>query len=224
MYKDPYLILQIGADASEAEAEEAYQRLKAKYSEERFLPGEEGTAAARNLSALETAYAELKSSFESKKESKSYGSRLGAVEELIKANKIEQAQQRLDEIMDRDAEWHYLQSIVFYKKGWYSESKTQLEMAVSMEPSNLKYKDALGRLNVFTGGGKKQDGYSDNKYYRKADEQVNPNKGQYNQSKQNYGYEDRQMGGCGGPEGCCMQLVCADCCCECMGGDLIPCC
>ncbi|HAQ40180.1 MAG TPA: molecular chaperone DnaJ, partial [Clostridiales bacterium] len=23
---------------------------------------------------------------------------------------------------------------------------------------------------------------------------------------------------------CCMQLICADCCCECMGGDLISCC
>ena len=23
---------------------------------------------------------------------------------------------------------------------------------------------------------------------------------------------------------CCQSLICADCCCECMGGDLIPCC
>ena len=23
---------------------------------------------------------------------------------------------------------------------------------------------------------------------------------------------------------CCSNLICADCCCECMGGDLIPCC
>jgi molecular chaperone DnaJ len=116
---------------------------------------------------------------------------------------------------------------VFYKKGWYNESKTQLEMAVSMDPSNLKYKDALGRLNVFMSGGlskKAAGGYYDDKQYRKADEQINPNKDQNDQSRQNYGYEDRQMGGGCGPESCCMQLICADCCCECMGGDLIACC
>ena len=30
----------------------------------------------------------------------------------------------------------------------------------------------------------------------------------------------------GGMSGCdlCSTLICADCCCECMGGDLIPCC
>ena len=33
------------------------------------------------------------------------------------------------------------------------------------------------------------------------------------------------MSGCGGdPCNCCSNLICADCCCECMGGDLISCC
>lgn len=33
------------------------------------------------------------------------------------------------------------------------------------------------------------------------------------------------MSGCGGdPCSCCSNLLCADCCCECLGGDLISCC
>jgi len=36
------------------------------------------------------------------------------------------------------------------------------------------------------------------------------------------GYETRQ-GGCSTCD-VCTSLICADCCCECMGGDLIPCC
>jgi molecular chaperone DnaJ len=33
------------------------------------------------------------------------------------------------------------------------------------------------------------------------------------------------VGGCMmSPCDCCTNLICADCCCECMGGDLIPCC
>ena len=31
-------------------------------------------------------------------------------------------------------------------------------------------------------------------------------------------------GGCSSPCDCCSSLLCADCCCECMGGDLISCC
>ena len=36
----------------------------------------------------------------------------------------------------------------------------------------------------------------------------------------------RSYGGNGSCNACdvCQGLVCADCCCECMGGDLIPCC
>lgn len=233
MYKDPYMILQTYKDASESEIDSAYQRLKAKYSEERFLTGEAGAAAARNLTELEDAYREAKQKFQSKKAETSYGSELGEIEELIKANKTDKAQQQLDEIMERDAEWHYLQSIVFYKKNWYNESKNQLNMAVSMDPLNKKYKDALERLNTFMSGqGAKrasQTQSQDDKYYRKSDEQINPDKNQYNrnqydQNRQQYGNEGRHMGGCGGPETCCTQLICADCCCECMGGDLILCC
>ena len=45
---------------------------------------------------------------------------------------------------------------------------------------------------------------------------------------QNRNTSYRQYGGYGGmgadPCNCCTNLLCADCCCECMGGDLISCC
>ncbi len=37
------------------------------------------------------------------------------------------------------------------------------------------------------------------------------------------GYQTSQAGGCSGCD-VCSTLLCADCCCECMGGDLIRCC
>lgn len=37
------------------------------------------------------------------------------------------------------------------------------------------------------------------------------------------GYRTSNSGGCNGCD-VCSSLLCADCCCECMGGDLIPCC
>ena len=46
---------------------------------------------------------------------------------------------------------------------------------------------------------------------------------------ENQASQYRNMGGMGMDSGmtacnCCSNLLCADCCCECMGGDLIPCC
>lgn len=229
------MILQTYKDASESEIDSAYERLKKKYSEEMFLPGEAGAEAARNLKELEEAYRQAKQKFEEDRTKTNYGSEFGEIEELIKQNKTDEAQNRLDDIMNRNAEWHYLQSIIFYKKSWYNESKTQLQMAVSMDPLNKKYKDALNRLNVFMSGQGAAKGFRKDREYRQADQQINPNQqsqqNQYNQyydqSNKQYGYnEDRHMGGCGmgTPENCCLQLLCADCCCECMGGDLILCC
>lgn len=41
-----------------------------------------------------------------------------------------------------------------------------------------------------------------------------------------YGYNNYNTYNAGGCNACdiCNGLICADCCCECMGGDLIPCC
>jgi molecular chaperone DnaJ len=237
MYKNPYLILQTYESASESEIDFAYERLKKQYSEDRFLPGDAGANAARKLNELEEAYREVKQKFAHIKAEQNFGSRYGEIENIIKQNKTNEAQQMLDEITDRNAEWHYLQSIVFYKKNWYNESKNQLEMAISMDPTNAKYKDALNRLNVFLNGQTASTQNAQEKAYRQADEQIGPddrnnrNNGQYSSNQYNQygrsGYnENRNMGMCGsgGAENCCLQLLCADCCCECMGGDLITCC
>lgn len=70
----------------------------------------------------------------------------GEIQELIKQDRLEEAQQRLDARVNRDAEWHYIQSILFYKRNWFLESKKQLEMACSMEPDNERYKQSLEKL------------------------------------------------------------------------------
>lgn len=56
-----------------------------------------------------------------------------------------------------------------------------------------------------------------NAEYRSAFDSIN---------RQRSGGAYRTAGGTGGCSGCdlCSTLICTDCCCECMGGDLIPCC
>ena len=58
-----------------------------------------------------------------------------------------------------------------------------------------------------------------NREYSNARDQMNTRTGSFGQPYRTYG-----GGGGANACDCCSSLICADCCCECMGGDLIPCC
>ena len=111
-----YKVLNLDESATDEQVEIAYNELKAKYSKERFYEGEAGNYAAKMLTKVETAYQEIKASraktVADDKEKNDYSQ----VESLIRSGNINQAQQLLDDYYDRDAEWHYLQSVIFIKR------------------------------------------------------------------------------------------------------------
>lgn len=72
----------------------------------------------------------------------------GQVDALIRDGKYNEAQDVLDSISDRGGEWHYMQAIVFYKRDWLIEARTQLEMALQDDPSNQKYRNSLEKLKI----------------------------------------------------------------------------
>ena len=141
-----YEILGIPDNATQEEIDNAYKALKDKYLRERFLEGEAGNKAAKELTKLETAYQEIITSKQTKTERREDMSSFVDIEILIKNGDISLAQQKLDDITERNAEWHYLQSVIFYKKNWLNESKKQLEIALNMEPHNSKYAENYARL------------------------------------------------------------------------------
>lgn len=195
-----YKILGVRPDADDAAIEEAYQKLKAKYSKDRFLEGEAGNEAAKNLSKLEEAYDEITSARKSSYENKSG---IGVYEDIaaaIKNGDINHAQELLDGISYKDAEWHYYESVVFYKKNWMNESKNQLELALKMDPENEKYKKSYEKL-------KAKMNFSEKQFHS----------GNYNANNNGAdGYSQKQMGGdtcmdmCA--TYCCMELMCRSCC------------
>jgi hypothetical protein len=170
------------------------------------LEGEAGADASRKLSELNIAYEDA---IKFKKNSATYedGSPFADVKALLKEGKVAEAQDRLDDYIDRSAEWHFIQAKIFYEKSWFSECKKQLEISVSMEPDNQKYKDTLARL--------KKD-MSGNFAFNQHQSQSRPSAG-YAPAGRSY----RDSVNCCNV---CNALICADCCCECMGGDCIPCC
>ena len=146
MIQESYRLLQGDEYATDEEVKASYERLKAHYNEEKWKDGEEGNAAARMLGKLDAAYNEI---MESRRESATgSGDAMQAVGDAIRANDFTRAQQLLDEFNERNAEWHYLQSVVFYKKNWMNESKKQLEIAIQMDGSNVKYRQAYDKLKA----------------------------------------------------------------------------
>ena len=206
MHKDPFIVLGIEKTATQAEVQEAYETLRESYRVKIHIEGDEGKKAAKKLSEIEDAYREAMERLSRGSEVKDVYTH---VAELLKSNDLDGAQAALDNVSDRGAEWHYYQSAVYHAKGWNYEAKAQLEMAINMDPENKKYQETLERMKKHEAGGASAEGGPTS------------SAGGQQRSYQAYdeGYSRRQ-----GAADCCTTLICADCCCECMGGDLIRCC
>ena len=148
MNREYYDLLGLNEDATDEEIKNRYGELKKKYNEDRWLDGEAGNEAARMLNKLDAAYAEIMSARREQSKNTDGKSAYEEIAELLKSDKLSEAQTRLDEFNERGAEWHYLQAVVFYKKNWSNESKKQLEIAMQMDPGNKKYQEAYGKLNA----------------------------------------------------------------------------
>ena len=152
MNKKNLEILGLNEGATAEEIEQAYSTLKAKYMEERFLDGEAGNNAAKMLGKIETARDELIAELNEAVKNEDgtateTGDAYAKVEQLIKDGNLQEAQRALDGFNERNAEWHYLQSVVFYRKNWVNESKKQLEIAMRLDAGNDKYKEAYKKLS-----------------------------------------------------------------------------
>lgn len=217
MQKNPFIILGISENATQQEAFEAYTSLRKQYSEDRFLEGEAGANAAKKLSEIEQAYTDCLDLIRNRSDEGGKKPIYDEIASAIREKDIYKAQTLLDDISERGAEWHYYQSIVFYNKGWMLDSKKQLEIAVSLEPSNEKYRTSLSKMEAkmnpqqpnagAQGQTNTQGGYYDNTAGG------NPN------SNTRGGYEQptRTAGGCTCCD-FCAGMLCADMCCDCMGG------
>ncbi len=187
--------------ATKEDINEAYERLREKYLEERFMDGDVGNNAAVMLTRIETAYGELMNELNESAAADGGEDSFSRVEELIKAGDTTEAQRVLDGFNERGGRWHYLQSVVFYRKNWINESKKQLEIAIQLEPDNDKYKEAYKKLN--------------DKLNYDAQNANGANQTVYEGQTMNSG-GDNQMGGnfCANCIECCYLNLCINCLCS----------
>lgn len=123
-------------------------------------------------------------------------SEFGDIRAKLNSGRIDDAEMLLDGIpyQRRNAEWYYLKGTIQHRKGWLESALESFKKANELEPGNAEYEAAYNQLK-------------------------RESKGDFRKNRQ-----DVDGDGCCSPCNICSSLMCADCCCECMGGDLIRCC
>ena len=197
--KEYYELLGLTESATDEEILAKYEELKAKYKEERWLDGEAGNEAAKLLTKLEVAYTEIMASRKEQSKNTEGKDAFEEIAELIKNDKLAEAQARLDDFNERNAEWHYYQAGVYYRKNWTNDSKKQLEIAMEMDPDNQKYRAEYGKLNN-----------KNEKEQQQERERQQQSQNPY--SNRPFEEEDMQMGGnaCSNCVSCCYTYLCVD--------------
>jgi tetratricopeptide (TPR) repeat protein len=216
--KDAYTILGVSRDATDEEIRTAYRNLARKYHPDNYAddnPLKE--LANEKMQEINAAYDEIQrnratgSSYSSgsySSGSSSTGSggsnnqTYYAIRQKIQANRIAEAERMLAAIgeFDRNAEWHYLTAVCLMQRGRPNDAMRELEIACMMDPSNTEYQKAKEMFNTTARG------YG-NTYYGGG----------------GYGYGGYRRSDVDRACDCCTNLICLDCLCECMGGDLIRC-
>ena len=196
--KNPYEVLSVTSSASMDEIKRAYRDKARRYSENQA-----------KMDELNDAYDFIINNFGSNKGNTSYAdsgygagaaggqtSEFGDIRAKLNSGRIDDAEMLLDGIpyQRRNAEWYYLKGTIQHRKGWLESALENFRKAKEMEPGNSEYEAAFNQLE-------------------------RESKGDFRRNRQN---EDND--GCCSPCNICSSLMCAYCCCDCMGGDLIRCC
>ncbi|MDF2841202.1 MAG: molecular chaperone DnaJ [Clostridia bacterium] len=200
--RNPYEVLGVREGSSIEEVKKAYKELVRKYHPDQYQNHPLSDLAEEKLKEINSAYDTLMKQFEAgnagyQNNNNSYrgeDSSLAQARSFVNSGNITAAEQVLDRAATRTAEWYFLKGIISMRKGWYNEAYANLQTAVNMDPRNLEYRNAFQSMN-------------------------NANRGYQSTSYNRRGYGND-------PDMCqiCSCLYCADCCCECGGGDLIGCC
>lgn len=208
---DPYKILGVSPDASDEEVKKAYRELARKYHPDKYRDSDLADLANEKMKEVNAAYEEIKQMREKGAHAGQNGGsyqgsyaggtsstgnpRYNEIRRLINAGNDAQAEAKLNEVDPGDR--------------------------------GAEWNFLMGCVMVKRGFFVDAQRYFDlacsmdphNPEYRSAQERLRARAGNYGS-----GYRTTQRTSSCSACDICSGLLCADCCCECCGGDLIPCC
>lgn len=156
--KNPYEVLGISKDASKDEIKKAYRELAKKYHPDQYGNNPLKDLAEVKMRDINEAYQYLmsntpESSYQqsnnnyNNNNSNSNSDMYRSIEMDLMNGNFSYAEEKLNRITVRDAEWNYLMGLLNMRKGWYNEAYNNLNMACRLDPQNLKYRNEFSRLN-----------------------------------------------------------------------------
>ena len=206
MNNNPYSVLGVDRNATNDEIKQAYRELVRKYHPDRYRDSDLADLASEKMKEINAAYEEIQKERAShantgnntgdfRTDREYANSRFAEIRILINNDQIREADRRLRAYPDEERNAEW----------------------------NFLMGCVLFKRGYFVDAQKLFDRASEmdpyNQEYRTAREQM------ANQAANNpTGYRTSQSSNFDFACSCCGNLLCADCCCEMMGGDLIPCC
>ena len=153
MIDDPYKVLGVSRDASDEEIKRAYRTLAKRYHPDRN-PGDQ--EAARKMQEINAAYEQIKNP-ERSGAAGSYGgydpfggasrpegeTYQQAAHNYIRFRRYREALNALENSTNRNARWYYLSALANHGLGNRVTALEHMKRAVSMEPDNYEYLQAL---------------------------------------------------------------------------------
>lgn len=169
---NPYEVLGIKPGASQDEIKSAYRKLIKQYHPDKFIDNPLKNLAEEKMIEINEAYEALTKNSgnnnynsNSSSNSSNYNNssttsyEFQEIRRLIQSGNYAVAENKLNSINNRIAEWHYLYGAVLLNKGWFDSALEHMTTAVNMDPNNFEYRQGLNSLR------QRSNSYS-NPYFR----------------------------------------------------------
>ncbi len=164
---DPYAVLGVSSTASDDEIKKAYRDLARKYHPDNYANNPLADLAQEKMKQINEAYDQIQkmrsggqSSHQGGYRQQSYGYRPNQqwtdsgyttptytkVRQAINLGNLSVAEELLNQVTTRDAEWYFLSGSIAYRKGWMDMARQNYQTACQMAPNNMEYRQALNYL------------------------------------------------------------------------------
>lgn len=167
--RDPYEVLGVSPNATDDEIKSAYRELARKYHPDNYVDNPLADLAQEKMKEINEAYETITKARAAGNRttggyargsgtgygSTGYGGAAGSsdyeeIRRAINRGDVERADQLLEGISARTAEWYFLRGATAQRRGWLDEARQNYQLACNMAPNNMEYRQAL---NMMQGGG-----------------------------------------------------------------------